>query len=45
MARRRKAELGFVDLCRVDGHGRMHCDDSPKTRARFGKAPKGKAEE
>lgn len=36
--RRRNPSVGFIDLCRVDGHGKVRCDDRPKTRARFGKA-------
>jgi hypothetical protein len=38
MGRRRGDELGFIDLCRIDDKGDLHCNDSPKVREKFGKA-------
>jgi len=35
-ARRDKWRAGFIDLCRVDDHGEVHCDDNPKTAKKFG---------
>jgi hypothetical protein len=33
---RRQWNVGFVDLCRVDDHGKVHCNDSPKVAKKFG---------
>jgi len=37
MARRRKEpRLGFVDFCRIDDKGKVHCDARESTRKKFG---------
>jgi hypothetical protein len=34
--RSKEPKVGFIDLCRVDGHGRVRCDDRPSTAKKFG---------
>lgn len=41
MSRRRskkKWNVGFIDLCRIDDKGELRCNDSPAVRKKFGKA-------